>query len=361
MIDAASFSYPASVVRRRAPLNLLPGDEKCFSHEMVKCFPAVAALNLQDVIVYGDGLCSVGGRLPPTAALLEPAITLPLRQRIKTGLLIAARLMRSIPAARCERVEKGLLLTDAYFDGFFHWFGDILPKLEALRITRANISDHTILIPESKYATCAAESFAAYGLPCRVIPFGAAVFAEQLCFIPRLAPTGNYRTELMQGIRDVFRRRLSGGETGLRLYVSRKAAPKRHLINEESLAAVLARYGFTSVCMERLSFAEQVALAAECDVLVGLHGAGLVHMLWTRENTTVLEIRGAGDRRNNCYFSLASDLGHNYYYVSATRRSRFQPSFLSDYVIDVDRFEAALVQALGNNPVAGERSCVVPT
>lgn len=346
-MDVSSFTYPASVVRRHPPLNLLPGDENCFIHELVRLFPAVEALEARDVVVSGDGLCLVGGRFPPFAALCHPGSAVPLRQVVKTRLLVARRMLQTIPETRCRHIEKGMLLTDAFFDGFFHWFGDILPKLQALKNCGADLDGRTILIPASRYASYVADSLAAYDITCQVIPHDAAVRVAHLCFIPRLAPTGNFRSELMLSVRDVMRQRFASQEEGVRLYVSRRAAPKRHLLNEDSLETILARHGFMGVCMEQLSFVEQVGLASRCDVLVGLHGAGLTHMLWTSPKTTVLEIRGAGDRHNNCYYSLASDLGHDYYYVTAERRSRLRPSFLADFVVNVDRFEATLVQALG--------------
>jgi hypothetical protein len=68
-----------------------------------------------------------------------------------------------------------------------------------------------------------------------------------------------------------------------------------------------------------------------------------------------VEIRGAQESHNNCYYSLSSDLGYDYYYVPAKQRSRFRPSFLSDFAVDVERFELTLQQILGkpNGGVAG--------
>ena len=357
-MDVSSFTYPASVVRRNPPANLLPGDERCFIHELVRCFSAESALNLRDVVVSGDGLCVVGSGGLPSPALVPPCLATPLRQRIKAAALVTRRVLRTVPATRCERVDRAILLTDAYFDGFFHWFGDVLPKVEALRQCLADVRDHTILMPASRHAAYVSESLAAFGLSCKVIPFGSAVLVERLCFIPRLSPTGNYRPELMRGIRAVMREKFAGPEEGIRLYVSRKEAPKRRLLNEPALESMLAGHGFTCVCMERLPFAEQVSLASRCEVLAGLHGAGLTHMLWARRNALVVEIRGERDRHNNCYYSLASDLGHDYYYVSARKRSGLRPAFLSDYVVDVERFEAALTQALAARAAAGGRNDV---
>jgi capsular polysaccharide biosynthesis protein len=345
-MDVREFTYPGSLSRRRPPANILPGDEKCFIRELEKWFPPTAAICLHDVVVTGDGLCTIGGQGFPVAALMQSGEATPIRQWVKSGAMIVRRTLKGLPAARSERVRRALLLTDAYFDGFFHWFGDVLPKLEALVRSSADLSEHVILVPASRDAPYVTESLAAYGLEGRVISPDAAVRAEQLCFIPRLAPTGNYRAELMRGIRERMRKRFASSESALRLFVSRKQAPKRRLLNEDALQAVLVRHGFETVCMERLSFSEQVAMATRCEVLAGLHGAGLTHMLWARPNAAIVEVRGAQETLNNCYFTMASDLGCDYYYVPARKCSYFRPSFLSDYEVDVERFESTLEQVL---------------
>ena len=58
------------------------------------------------------------------------------------------------------------------------------------------------------------------------------------------------------------------------------------------------------------------------DKLDGINGetsSDLQKRAWgnisSRSNSKILEIRSSGDRYRNCYFALASSLGHDYYYV----------------------------------------------
>jgi len=189
---------------------------------------------------------------------------------------------------------------------------------------------------------------AAFGVDHRVIAAGSFVLADELCFIPRLTPTGNYRPELMRGLKERICARYPTDGDEMRLYITRAEAPKRRLLNEPELMPVLEKHGFESVCMERLSFREQVKLASRCRMIAGLHGAGLTHMLWAREGASILEIRGATETINNCYFSLASDLGHRYYYVLARQVSSWRPSYLSDYVVDVMQLDETLSELVAD-------------
>ena len=77
---------------------------------------------------------------------------------------------------------------------------------------------------------------------------------------------------------------------------------------------LLINHGFTIILAEELSFTEQVAIFSNAEIIMGLHGAGLVNMLFMKKNCCVIEIRRHGDSRNNCFFSLASELDLNYFY-----------------------------------------------
>jgi capsular polysaccharide biosynthesis protein len=62
-------------------------------------------------------------------------------------------------------------------------------------------------------------------------------------------------------------------------------------------------------------------LAGQCSSLISLHGAGLSNMLFMKQGSIVLELRMKGDQQNLCYYSLASALSINYYYLFCTRNA----------------------------------------
>ncbi|HUI72425.1 MAG TPA: glycosyltransferase family 61 protein, partial [Spirochaetia bacterium] len=197
----------------------------------------------------------------------------------------------------------------------FHWVCDVLPRLEALGGCK-EARDRTLIVPAMASFPYVPESLAAYELPSvRILNSHEAVFCERLTVIPPVAPTGNYRPDLMRAIRERFSLRFSLDRGAKRVFISRSEAPKRRIVNEAELMPVLNRHGVSSLVAERLSLAEQVRLIGRASVLVGSHGAGLSHMLWMKPGSCVVELRRSGDRWNNCYFSLASALDLKYFYL----------------------------------------------
>lgn len=57
-----------------------------------------------------------------------------------------------------------------------------------------------------------------------------------------------------------------------------------------------------------LTLREQIRIAAESDVLVGVHGAGLTHVLWMRPGTKLVEIIPPATERA-CFGNLAAWVG----------------------------------------------------
>ena len=299
-----TFLYPGTVVDRRLPVNLEPADRGLFAGEASRTFPDVSASNLRRVRVYADGYCEQAAGSIPRPVLLFTDASPSIRQLIKAAFTVASRAVRRPEALRRVPVGRGLLLTDIYFSGFYHWFCDVLPKLSALRRLDVPLDEFEEIVPESRDGPYVAPTLAAYGMRARVIGKGEYADVEQLCFIRRLGPTGNCRPELIADVAGTIRRLVHAPRPGARLYISRAKAIKRRFVNEDAILPVLRDFGFQIACLEDLTFEEQLRLTCGCSVIAGLHGAGLTHILWMQPQGRVLEIRGEQGRRNNCYFSL---------------------------------------------------------
>jgi capsular polysaccharide biosynthesis protein len=134
------------------------------------------------------------------------------------------------------------------------------------------------------------------------------------CLIPsHTANTGNYNHTLINELRDKFlgNIKIKGKR---KIFISRLKAPKRKISNEQDVVNYLKSHNWEIHYFEDYSFKKQIEIISETKYLIGLHGAGLTNMLFMREGGKVLELRNENDNHNNCYFSLASELNHEYYY-----------------------------------------------
>ena len=135
-----------------------------------------------------------------------------------------------------------------------------------------------------------------------------------------------------------------------RLYISRKDADKRRVLNEEELLPILERHGFEVWTLSGLSFAEQVQLFASSEIVVGPHGAGFSHLAFCQEGTPFLELY-APAYVNVCYWHLAcaAKLPYHYMFSEGERYPEFfDPKLDPDLEVDPKKFEEALKLALAD-------------
>jgi len=99
-----------------------------------------------------------------------------------------------------------------------------------------------------------------------------------------------------------------------RLYISRKNATNRRIINEDEVLSFLNQFGFKSVTLEAMSVAEQVSLMADAEVVLAPHGSGLTNILFCRAGTKVIEIFSP-NYVYPCYWLVSNIVNLKYYYL----------------------------------------------
>jgi capsular polysaccharide biosynthesis protein len=304
--------YPESHSRRRLPLNFEASDLGLFEHELEKSIPATALLQFDHCRVAASGMLFRGVRVFEESfgyrCMLDEWASLKNMSRFFV-VNYAFKKLQTCP-------EDAVLFIDNWSGAYFHWITDALPRLYALR---DRVKGTTILLP-MQY-----KQFE-YTLP-TLAPFriGAIKYLDEdhvlLCtrlIVPtHTAPSGNYNATAIGGLRDLFINHFGGRDPipgTERVYISRRKAKVRRIVNEGEVEVVLKQYGFRTVCFEDFTFAEQVAIASNARHIVSNHGAGLTNMLFMPVGGSVLELRKAGDSQNNCYFALASCLDLRYFY-----------------------------------------------
>lgn len=78
----------------------------------------------------------------------------------------------------------------------------------------------------------------------------------------------------------------------------------------------------TGVHLEDMDICSQIRSAHDADVLLGVHGAGLVHLWWLREEALVLELVPDFAISNPTFKMLSTLTGRNYraYHVQSSNK-----------------------------------------
>jgi capsular polysaccharide biosynthesis protein len=96
-------------------------------------------------------------------------------------------------------------------------------------------------------------------------------------------------------------------ELSPRVLISRADFGRREIANRDEVEASLAARGFVTYELVRMSVTEQAALFAQAEHVVGVHGAGLVNMLFSN-NCKITEIFGVILKPSYYYLSQCASL-----------------------------------------------------
>lgn len=124
---------------------------------------------------------------------------------------------------------------------------------------------------------------------------------------------------------------------------SKGSANLRGLENADQVIALAEGEGFQAVDPAELSFAEQVQLCSQAEIIIAPIGAALANMIFAHENCKILILSPYFDGANYYYYSnLAATLGHKcYYLVGPPTNSRIHPMH-SQYNIEIQTLRTSI-------------------
>ncbi len=178
---------------------------------------------------------------------------------------------------------------------FYHWFHDVLPRLET---ALPHLPADTKFLINSSPKAWQLDSLVAFGIgPDRleIQAAGAHTQVERLWFATPLGHSSLGSGLVLRRVANRLRRHFDANESALkshhRLYISRGKAAFRRIVNESEITPLLEVNGFETVLCEDLSLAEQVRFFAKATAIIGGHGAGLTNLIYCMPDSFVGEIR----------------------------------------------------------------------
>ena len=131
------------------------------------------------------------------------------------------------------------------------------------------------------------------------------------------------------------------GRHGLRLFVDRNRLRQRDLLNRDAILPLLRARGFAVIDTERLEVADQVALFAAAEAVVGIKGAGLVNTVFSPAGTPVVHL--APETFQDPYYrDIAAARGQPYHALYGAAAPGARRDHLRDFRIDSEDLTALL-------------------
>ena len=329
-----------TLAKRKLPVNFNEAHLPLFERELQRAIPPSRLLKFKNIRVSSEGLLFKGASiLPESFAFPHHLEEWKLRSLVKF-------LAKNYVLRGCRTIDADVLwITDYWSNGYFHWLADALTRLY---VVRDRVGELLLLLPtdfeELAYVTA---SLRAFGVPnVEFIAPGEVVECRSLLMPTHTAPSGHYNEEIIRGVREVLLSEYGDSDQDRRIYISRRNARKRRIINEDELAQSLSKFGFETIDSEQLWFRDQVQICSSARCIVSNHGAGLTNMLFMRDGGNVLELRHQADDINNCYFTLASALNLNYFYQTCRPTDVGPDPHTADLIVDPEEFEKNLAQLL---------------
>jgi capsular polysaccharide biosynthesis protein len=213
---------------------------------------------------------------------------------------------RHAPVVGADRAATILSL---WYDNYYHWLVDVLPRLAVLRA--AGVPELPVVTP----AQCTSfqdGSLRSLGITDRRLPFaGPRMTFDTLVWPSGLDPIGFPTPRTAAWLRHAFLEDLPPSSPRTRLYVRRSS---RTIANAREVSDVLDRFGLDVVQPETLSFAEQVRLFSQAELVLGCHGAGMTNSVFARPGARIIELFQPG-YINLSMYRLVRSAGMRYRYL----------------------------------------------
>ena len=124
-----------------------------------------------------------------------------------------------------------------------------------------------------------------------------------------------------------------------KLYISRSDAAGRRILNDDAFFQELRKFGYHFLTLSGLSIFDQISIFSRATHIVGMHGAGLYHIVFCPKGATLIEIFPSS-YGTSAFFELATSMGTKYYSYQCNNVISNSRKQLDDVIIDISDFLA---------------------
>lgn len=230
---------------------------------------------------------------------------------------------------------KVAVIGQAAYHVYFHWIAEVLCRLALLELQ--GVEYDYLYVPQS--SRFMRETLQLWGIDSKKI----IASSENLCIqadqliVPSLVSQVNFggvigacyiQPYLLNYVKEKLLaaalKHTSSITQSAKIFVSRKDAPQRHIINEDAVFKLFQAQGFERYELAKLSVVDQILLFYHANIVVCPQGTGLTNSIFCKEKTRIIELLQG---LNDCTFwYLSQSFNLDYTPIKTT-------TFIQDYML----------------------------
>ena len=226
-------------------------------------------------------------------------------------------------------------------------------SLVRLRMLYKQTNDFTLIYPEEwDNIAYVQETLRAFpNLKVEKIPAGVHVQVPHL-LLPEVRPftaclNGDDIKDVSSFIQNFFERDLAViPTTPQKIFVNRKKASCRKIVNSDTVEQIVKKYGYEEVDFDEMSVVQQISCMRNAKNVVMLHGAGMANMMFASLKTKVLELMHEYTEPRTyrfIYWFLSVQMGCDYYVQFCKTLDTHSDEWRKDIQVDIKRLEDNLI------------------
>ena len=342
-------------IKTKLPVNISEEFKWIFKRRQNYSFPKLTVKKKKNVFLthYGimlKNLLPVRHSLPNAWGFKKPNAGF-IFQFYRKGLevYLVCRFGKSLKSITLDTEKKYLFVFTPWF-GYFSWITESLPRIYSVEKRHKEL---ILILPEGyskkKFVMNSLEMFP--NLKYEIIPEGIHMEIPKL-ILPELKPfTYTFDPKTMKDYRQKVWDYVDSLKIDIeiydKIYVSRKMAKNRMLVNEQEVLDIFSNYNYKELCFEEYTFFEQVYLMKNCKVLAGVHGAGFANICFMPENAILFEMikeYSSYKEERPSYWRLCSAIDLNYYiqYCKPKEYGNYDLWVGVDLIADIDELKTNL-------------------
>ncbi|MEB3177527.1 MAG: glycosyltransferase family 61 protein [Nostocaceae cyanobacterium] len=220
------------------------------------------------------------------------------------------------PIANIEHLDLACSVVNYWSHLYAHWIYEALTRLEALEYYSQKTGKKPILIIDKDPPIWKIRSLELMGYrPEDYIQWnGYIAKVNELVICSKRREEGRISIKACHWVRERILNNVdSYAHPNLvlspRIFISRRKANARRILNEEEVSNTLAKMDFVPYVLEDLDFSDQVKLFAKAEFIIAPHGGGVTNIIFS-ENLTLIEL--FGQKISHFYYTVAQGLGFDY-------------------------------------------------